>query len=107
MERVPVHGTVALASGEKLSGSITFLPAEGRAGPAASASLVEGSYKFDRSNGPTAGPHTVTVRRPLTRTNLYRSRADTKTVAKKKMEWTRSADVLDDGQYLQDFTLDD
>ena len=56
VERLPVHGTVTLSSGEKLSGSITFLPAKGQLGPAATTKLAEGSYKFDRSNGPRRAP---------------------------------------------------
>ena len=59
--RFPVQGSISRANGEKLNGSITFLPSEGRAGPAATGSLIEGEYRFDRENGPTAGPHRVIV----------------------------------------------
>ncbi|HZZ27105.1 MAG TPA: hypothetical protein VFE46_03785 [Pirellulales bacterium] len=65
LERLPVYGAVALASDEKLSGSITFVPAEGRAGPAATASIVDGRYQFDAENGPTPGPSRVLVKRNL------------------------------------------
>ena len=59
--RFPVHGAVSRSDGEKVNGSITFLPSEGLTGPAATASLIESEYRFDRENGPTAGPHQVIV----------------------------------------------
>ena len=107
MERLPVHGTVTLASGEKLSGSITFLPARGRLGPAATTKLAEGRYKFDRHNGPAAGPQTVIVKRVVPRSNVLDSLAKKQPIAKTKGEWTQSAEVSDDGQYLHNFTLED
>ena len=64
VERLPLHGTVTVASGEKVNGSITFRPADGR-GPSANVKLAEGSYQFDRKNGPAAGPHIVIVKRGL------------------------------------------
>src|SRR5262245_47123222 len=45
--RLPVTGTVAFPNGEKFNGSISFVPAEGRAGPAATAAIVDGTYRFD------------------------------------------------------------
>src|SRR5437016_13607117 len=65
VERLPVHGTVALAGGETISGSISFVPAKGASGPAATVSLIDGEYQFDRSNGPGAGPHQVIVQRVI------------------------------------------
>lgn len=65
LERLPVYGAVSLANGEKLSGSITFVPTEGRSGPAATTSIVNGRYQFDIENGPIAGPSRVIVNRVL------------------------------------------
>jgi len=107
VERLPVHGTVTLVSGEKLSGAITFLPAEGRTGPAATAKLTKGSYKFDRSNGPTAGPQTVIIKKIVPRSSTLKSLADKQPIPITKAVWTQSADVSDDGHYLHDFTLED
>ena len=106
-ERLPVHGTVRFANGEKPGGWITFLPAKGRAGPAATTALAEGCYKFDRSNGPLAGPQTVIVKRVVPRSIALKAIADKQHVQKTKNQWTRSVNVLDDGQYLHDFTLED
>ncbi len=103
VERLPVHGTVTLSNGEKPSGSITFLPAKGQLGPAATTKLAEGSYKFDRSNGPAAGPQTVIVKRVVSRSRI----PDKKPLSKVKAEWTEAANVSDDGQYLHNFTLEE
>jgi len=106
-KRLPVHGTVTLANGEKPSGSITFLPTKGRAGPAATTTLAEGSYHFDRSNGPLAGPKTVIVNRFVSRADRFQKLTNKKAIPKTKTEWTRSVEVSDDGQYLHDFALID
>lgn len=107
VERFPVHGTVRLANGERLSGSITFLPAKGRPGPGATTALVEGSYRFDRSNGPVAGPQTVIVKRIVPRSRVPELPTDKQSAQTANSEWTESTDVSDDGQYLHDFTLKD
>jgi hypothetical protein len=105
--RFPVHGTVVLADGAKLSGSISFLPAKGQSGPAATTALTDGSYKFDRSNGPAAGPHTVIVKRIVPRPRVPDPLTVKRPIQKAGMEWTRTAEVADDGRYLHDFTLED
>lgn len=105
-ERLPIHGTVTLPDGDQLHGSITFLPAGKGSGVAATAKVEGGSYKFDRKNGPTAGPKTVIVRRVVTRNELLQTRSKTKTATSAKSEWTRPRELLDDGQYLYDFELD-
>ena len=103
--RLPVHGTVTMASGERLNGSITFLPAEGQSGPSATTKLEEGKYEFDRTNGPTAGPHTVKMRRVVSRADSLKAIAAKQRPRESGAEWTLSADVTDSGQYLQDFTV--
>jgi hypothetical protein len=108
VQRLPVHGTVTVAGGEKPSGFITFLPAEGRPGPSAITPLADGSYQFDRTNGPTIGPQTVIVKRRVTRDSILRAIAERKRPPpRKNSEWTCSASVSDDGTYLQDFDLKD
>ncbi len=114
--RAPVRGTVSLASGEKLSGSIAFLPSAGTKGPAATTRLVAGQYGFDHSNGPTAGPHRVIVTRLADKEKVLESLADTcgaeSQCAKPdeaggvKTMWTLSADVPAHAPYRCDFTLD-
>ena len=63
--RLPIEGSVVRADGEKIHGSITFVPAEGREGPAATTGVLDGAYRFDRENGPTAGPHRVMVHKMI------------------------------------------
>ena len=109
--RLPVHGTVSLPNGEKLSGSITFVPAEGMSGPGATTGLTDGRYQFDRSDGPTAGPHRVTVMRAVSKRELFESGGKkpppaSKPAAAPKVRWTLSADVADDGTFQCDFTLE-
>ena len=105
LDRLPVHGTVTLANGEKLNGSITFLPTEGLAGPAANARLKEGSYQFDFENGPTAGPHTVMIKRIDSRSRAPQMQADD-SATPRKSEWNRAVELTNDGQNIQDFQLD-
>ncbi len=105
--RLPVHGTVTFSSGEQPDCTIRFVPAKGQPGPSANTIVVRGSYKFDPSKGPTAGPHTVTVSRIIHRSDELKAIADRKSIAAMKTQWTESVDVLDDGRYVQDFNLKD
>ena len=106
LDRLPVHGTLTVVGGDKLNGSITFLPAGGRGGPAATTGIVDGSYQFDRQNGPTSGRQDVLVKRIVPRGETLKSLSEKKPARPVKSEWTRSADIADDGQYVQDFALD-
>jgi hypothetical protein len=101
-----MHGTVTLASGERLNGSITFLPAEGQSGPSATTKLNAGKYEFDSTNGPTAGPHTVILKRVVGRADTLKAIEAKQRLPENGAEWTLSVDIADNGQYLQDFTLD-
>ncbi|MGD0899208.1 MAG: hypothetical protein ABR915_15330 [Thermoguttaceae bacterium] len=111
IERLPVSGSVSAPDGDLVSGSITFLPAEGRPGPAATANLVDGRYRFDRSNGPTAGPHRVIVNRIISKReglenrNAKQPTESAKPPADPKMQWTLSADLTDDGIHKCNLTL--
>lgn len=112
--RLPIRGTVSAANGKRFSGSISFVPTEGTSGPAATATLVDGEYRFDRQNGPTAGPHRVVVRRLVAKDAALKSRALTTSPASRenivagteKTLWTLSADVPADPPYQCDFRLD-
>jgi hypothetical protein len=106
LDRIPLHGTVTAADGERFNGAITFLPVEGQSGPAATALLVDGKYEFDRVDGPTKGPHSVQVRRTTGRSIPGKASAAKQQANSSKTEWTLSAEVADDGQYLLDLTLD-
>jgi len=106
VDRLPVHGTVQTVAGEKLDASIALLPAGGRKGPAANASVKEGEYRFDRVNGPTAGRTEVRIRRIDGRQRVPTLQAKTRRKTPTKSEWTKFVDVADDGKYVQDFTLE-
>ncbi len=110
--RVPIHGTISVSDGEKLNGFITFLPDEGRGGPAATTKLADGEYQFDRHDGPTIGPHRVIIKRIIPKSVMMASRNDSRLAhakgasAKEPKEWTLSFDVTDDGKYVCDFAID-
>ncbi len=106
IDRLPVHGTVQTAAGDKLNASITFLPDDGKKRPAASASVTEGEYRFDRTNGPTAGRTKVLIRRIDGRQRVPTPQTKTNRKTPTKSEWTKVVNVADDGKYLQDFTLE-
>lgn len=58
--RVAVSGTV-IREGSPVSGSITFLPKEETRGPAASTSIINGTFRFSVTDGPSPGSHRVVV----------------------------------------------
>ena len=105
--RLPLHGKVTLANGTTVSGTISFLPAPGHAGPAATTKLAEGNYWFDGQNGPTTGPHTIIIKRIAHRDEQLKLLAAKTCQPPTKSEWTQSADISDDGQYLHDIKLND
>jgi hypothetical protein len=112
--RLPVYGAVSYANGETFNGSITFVPANGRPGPAATTGVSNGYYRFDSTNGPTAGPHRVMIRQIIPRGAALKSLGQRKPPAAPgsadagsgKTAWTLSADVPLDGPYQFDFKLD-
>ena len=111
--RLPVRGAVALASGEQLNGSVTFLPVGGHA-PAATTTVKDGSYQFDRTNGPTAGPHRVIIKRVIPKSAMLESRGSRNPRAPKeapqggepRLEWTLSTDVTEQNLDHCDFKLE-
>ena len=111
--RLPVRGAVTLPSGEQLSGSITFLPASGHKGPAATTTLAAGSYQFNQTNGPSAGPHRVIIKRVIPKAAMLESRGNRNPKAPKDMpqgseprlEWVVSADVNEQNLEHCDFRL--
>ena len=112
--RLPVYGTVADSGGEKISGSISFVPDQGRPGPSAIVSLKDGEYRFDKINGPTAGLHRVIVTRTVSKEPGAKQAGSPKgSPAWKKggaapspaTQWTLSADVPAKGPYRLDFKL--
>jgi hypothetical protein len=114
VERLPVYGTVSDPSGEKISGSISFVPDQGRPGPGASASLIQGEYRFDTTNGPTAGPHRVIVTRTTMKDPPGKQAGSPKGPPAGKQNanarspnapWTLSADVPAKGPYKIDLKL--
>lgn len=106
VDRMPLQGAVIAPRGEKLNGSITFLPAQGHKGPSATTAVIDGHYQFDRVNGPTAGLHTIVVRRKASRIAAVQS-PESERAAPLKTEWTVAADVADDGKHFYDVTLKD
>jgi len=60
-DRVPLSGEVTRAGSPVARGTVSFLPAEGHSGPAATTGIAEGRYQFSKTDGPVAGPHQVIV----------------------------------------------
>ncbi|MHB1036332.1 MAG: hypothetical protein ACYC35_16925 [Pirellulales bacterium] len=60
--RVAGEGTVRRGGALVDEGLVSFQPAAGHSGPAATTVIVAGHYRFDASNGPVPGPHRVVVR---------------------------------------------
>ena len=105
--RLPVHGTVSFANGAKLSGSITFVPTAGHAGPAATTTLADGDYQFDRNTGPTAGPHQVIIRRILSKSAALTTRGKKNAELPPPAEWWALAvDLPDSDAQPCNLTLD-
>ena len=101
--RLPVGGRVVGPSQEAISGSLSFAPAPGRTGPGATASIVNGKYQFDQSDGPHAGTHEVIIRRRMEKP-LASERQSPATAA--KSEWTRTVEIPAKPPYQVDFQLD-
>lgn len=104
---MPLAGTVVGPGGEKFSGSVSFLPPAGASGPAATASLVDGQYRFDASDGPTPGPHRVVVTRSVPKGAVMQAvTGQGASGVPPKMRWTLSIDVPDKPPYQCDLKLD-
>ena len=59
--RQAIQGRVTVDQQPVESGSISFLPSGETVGPAATTMIVNGEYRFNRSNGPFAGDYRVMV----------------------------------------------
>jgi len=103
VERFPVYGTVKFANGDKFSGTISFQPERG---PAANTGVTNGTYKFDRNNGPVAGKQTVKFKPLISRSRIPEPPPKNNTLPATKTEWSQSTEVSNDGQNLHDFTLE-
>jgi hypothetical protein len=111
IERLPIRGTIARLNGEKVSGTITFIPAEGRKGPAATATVKNGNYAFDSTNGPTAGPHRVVVDRAPAKDTILASKgakqpAEATTATDSPTQWTLFVDLPTNRSHRCDFTVE-
>jgi hypothetical protein len=112
--RLPVYGAVAHPSGDKIDGSVSFVPDQGRSGPSAITSIVKGAYQFDKTNGPTAGPHRVIVTRTASKEQTLKPAGGPKGQVKgpksavaggQAAQWTFSRDIPEKGPYQFDLTL--
>jgi hypothetical protein len=60
-DRIAVQGAVQMGGHPVAAGSISLLPDQGRRGPAATTSIVQGRFQFTKETGPDPGPHRVIV----------------------------------------------
>src|SRR5262249_5944540 len=96
----------SLATGEKPTGSITFVPTVLQSGPAATTAIVDGRYQFDRTNGPTEGPHHVIVTRRIDKETVLRFRREKAAPdTEPETEWTLPKPTIlnKDGPYQSNF----
>ncbi len=100
--RLPVNGSVMGPNGEAITGSISFTPTKDNSGAGATASLVEGKYRFDRSNGPEPGGYEVIITRTSNKMEVVQRNAQANT----KMRWSFPTEVPANGPYEIDFKLD-
>jgi hypothetical protein len=112
--RLSLYGTVAHPSGDKIDGSISFVPDQGRSGFSAVTSVVQGAYRFDKTTGPTAGPHRVIVTRTAGKEKKQMPTGPPKGQVKavknapatgQSGPWTFTRDIPEKGPYQIDFQL--
>ena len=99
-KRLPITGRITGLGAEAFDGSISFIPSKGNDGLGATAALKDGSYRFDRTNGPTAGQYEVSIRRTPDKAAVRSARGQS------KQEWTFHSEIPADGPYTRDFQLD-
>jgi hypothetical protein len=109
--RLPIRGTITRVNGEKISGAITFIPADAHKGPAATATVKNGNYAFDSTNGPTAGPHRVFVNRAPAKDTILASKgakqpAEATTATDSPTQWTFFVDLPTNRSHRCDFTVE-
>jgi hypothetical protein len=98
-QRLPVTGRINGSGAESLDGAISFTPAQGNDGLGATCALKSGVYRFDRSNGPSAGHYEVSIRRTPSKPT---GRPD---AGQTRQEWIFQAEVPAAGPYTIDFEL--
>jgi hypothetical protein len=59
LDRVPIHGQIQGAVGR--NGSITLIPDAGSDAPVATAPILDGAYRFDKTNGPVPGEYEAII----------------------------------------------
>jgi hypothetical protein len=61
-KRAAVSGKVLVDNKPLERGTITFLPANGTAGPSAGGTIIDGEYRLTTEDGPVPGTHRVEIR---------------------------------------------
>lgn len=104
IDRIAVSGTVTQKSGVVARGTISFVPTDGTEGPSATASIENGKYQFDKSNGPISGHYNVMIVQQVGK--KIPSKAGLNPAAQKSIDpWAGKADVTADDN-MWDFNLD-
>ncbi len=97
--RVAVYGTVKRAGVAVPSATISFLPANGQLGPAATTVVTRGQYRFDTETGPVAGPQRVlidlgtTMKLGVAEAGASHEASSGRAAAQEQREWEFSLDV--------------
>lgn len=108
--RVAVFGTVRRVGGAPVvQGGINFRPDKQHRGPAASTEILGGTYRFDSSNGPTAGHYQVVITTWSSPTKQPGAPdpAGESGAAGPRTEWVREVTVPGVESFSYDITLED
>jgi len=104
--RVPVHGKATLDGAPVENASISFLPADGLHGPAATAVIRAGEYRLGAEDGPVAGAHRVVVLLDGDeKTASPAGRAGRLPKAGSVRQWDFRVVVPEEGPFVYDVTL--
>ncbi len=102
-ERIVVSGKVERGGQPLGNASISYLPADGHQGPAATTGIVDGRYSFTAESGPVAGPHQVVIRLSAPGKD-FDAKAE-KEQAGGPSSWQLKADVPEQGPWEKDFVV--
>lgn len=61
LQRAPVDGLVTIDGAPLTSGTICFIPTGDTKGPAAAATIEDGTYELPKENGPLVGQHRIEI----------------------------------------------
>lgn len=107
-QRIVVEGAATRDGSPVEKASISFLPAAGHHGPAATTMIEQGRYRLGPDEGPAAGPHRVIVEMAGDDKSAFLSAARDEGVpaGPPARRWEFEVEVPAEGPFEHDVTLD-